>query len=162
MADALWTVDELLRATGGTLHGEVRKPLTAVTIDSRAVGAGDIFVAIKGERHDGHDFVAAALKAGAGLGLVSRVTPEMLASAELAAALRVSPRTMDAQVQHALDLTGPMAPLGEALLAGQLSAGHAAAIAREYGSIRPARPIPDRVRNSRRCTAGDSPGTISL
>jgi len=80
MADALWTVDELLRATGGTLHGEVRKPLTAVTIDSRVVGAGDIFVAIKGERHDGHDFVAAALKAGAGLGLVSRVTPDMLAA----------------------------------------------------------------------------------
>ena len=33
---------------------------------------GDIFVAIKGETHDGHDFVAAALKAGAGLAIVSR------------------------------------------------------------------------------------------
>ena len=58
----------------------VTKPLNAVTIDSRAVGHGDIFVAIKGERHDGHDFVAGALKAGAGLGLVSRVTDEMLAA----------------------------------------------------------------------------------
>ncbi len=80
MAEALWTVEELLKATGGTLHGEVTKPLDAVTIDSRAVGQGDIFVAIKGERHDGHDFVANALKAGAGLGLVSRVSPEMTAA----------------------------------------------------------------------------------
>ena len=51
-----------------------RRLLTGVTIDSRAAKAGDIFVAIKGERHDGHDFVAAALKAGAGLAMVSRAT----------------------------------------------------------------------------------------
>ncbi|MCA3556396.1 UDP-N-acetylmuramoylalanyl-D-glutamyl-2,6-diaminopimelate--D-alanyl-D-alanine ligase [Aestuariivirga sp.] len=80
MAEALWTVDELLAATGGKLHGSARKPLAAVAIDSRAVGQGDIFVAIKGGKHDGHDFVASALTAGAGLGLVSRVTPEMLAA----------------------------------------------------------------------------------
>ncbi|MCA3560424.1 MAG: UDP-N-acetylmuramoylalanyl-D-glutamyl-2,6-diaminopimelate--D-alanyl-D-alanine ligase [Aestuariivirga sp.] len=80
MAEALWTIDELLAATGGRLHGSVTERLTAVTIDSRAVGQGDIFVAIKGGKHDGHDFVASALKAGAGLGLVSRVTPEMLAA----------------------------------------------------------------------------------
>lgn len=80
MAEALWTVDELLASTGGRLHGQVTKPLTAVTIDSRAVGEGDIFVAIKGDKHDGHDFVANALTAGAGLGLVSRVTPAMLAA----------------------------------------------------------------------------------
>jgi UDP-N-acetylmuramoyl-tripeptide--D-alanyl-D-alanine ligase len=80
MAEALWTVEELLKATGGRLHGQVTKPLTAVSIDSRAVKDGDIFIAIKGERHDGHDFVAGALKAGAGLGVVSRVTPEMIAA----------------------------------------------------------------------------------
>ena len=80
MAEALWTVEELLKATGGRLHGTVTKPLTAVSIDSRAVKEGDIFIAIKGERHDGHDFVAGALKAGAGLGVVSRVTPEMTAA----------------------------------------------------------------------------------
>ena len=79
MAEALWTVEELLKATGGRLHGKVTKPLTAVSIDSRAVKEGDVFIAIKGDRHDGHDFVANALKAGAGLGVVSRVTPEMTA-----------------------------------------------------------------------------------
>jgi UDP-N-acetylmuramoyl-tripeptide--D-alanyl-D-alanine ligase len=80
MAEALWTVDELLQATGGKLHGRVSRPLSAVSIDSRAVKAGDVFIAIKGERHDGHDFVANALKAGAGLGVVSRVTAEMTAA----------------------------------------------------------------------------------
>ncbi len=80
MAEALWTVDELVACTGGRVQGTVTKPLHAVTIDSRAVDEGDIFIAIKGDKHDGHDFVASALKAGAGLGLVSRVTPEMLAA----------------------------------------------------------------------------------
>ena len=80
MAEALWTSEELLKATSGRLHGAVTQRLDAVSIDSRAVKAGDIFIAIKGERHDGHDFVAGALKAGAGLGVVSRVTPEMTAA----------------------------------------------------------------------------------
>lgn len=76
----LWTADELLKATGGRLHGQVTKPLTAVSIDSRAIKPGDVFIAIKGERHDGHNFVASALKAGASLAVVSRVTPEMTAA----------------------------------------------------------------------------------
>lgn len=77
---ALWTADELIGATGGTLHGHVTTAMCGVTIDSRNFSPGDIFVAIKGDRHDGHDFVASALKAGAGLAIVSRVTPEMLAA----------------------------------------------------------------------------------
>ncbi|MBI1350813.1 MAG: DUF222 domain-containing protein [Actinomycetales bacterium] len=59
------------------------------------------------------------------------VTAEMLASAELAAALRVSPRAMDIQLEHAADLAGPMLPLRDALEAGLVSAGHVSAIARE-------------------------------
>lgn len=80
MAETLWTVGELVQATGGRLHGAVSKPLTAVSIDSRSVTEGDVFVAIRGERHDGHDFVVPALAAGAGLAVVSRHTPEMLAA----------------------------------------------------------------------------------
>jgi UDP-N-acetylmuramoyl-tripeptide--D-alanyl-D-alanine ligase len=78
MADGtLWTAKELVAATGGTLHGMITKPINAVSIDSRAVGEGDVFVAIKGDKMDGHDFVVSALKAGAGVALVSRVTDEM-------------------------------------------------------------------------------------
>ena len=83
MAEALWRVDELLAATGGTLHGQVTMPLNGVTIDSRNFSPGDIFVAIKGDTHDGHDFVVNALKGGAGLAIVSRVTDEMKAAGAL-------------------------------------------------------------------------------
>jgi UDP-N-acetylmuramoyl-tripeptide--D-alanyl-D-alanine ligase len=78
MADrALWTAQELVAATGGVLHGKVTKPMNAVSIDSRALEQGDIFVAIKGDKMDGHDFVVSALNAGAGVAVVSRVTDEM-------------------------------------------------------------------------------------
>ena len=76
MADALWTVDELLDATGAKLEGVVTAALNGVSIDTRSLAPGDIFVAIKGDVHDGHDFVPAAIKAGAGLALVSRVSAE--------------------------------------------------------------------------------------
>ncbi|MEO1160507.1 MAG: Mur ligase family protein, partial [Pseudomonadota bacterium] len=73
MADQpLWTIDEVVAATGGHLEGEVTAALNGVAIDSRAISTGDIFVAIKGERTDGHEYAANALKAGAGVAIVSR------------------------------------------------------------------------------------------
>src|SRR5439155_20435296 len=84
MADTpLWTIDELVAATGGKLHGQPRAPIGGVSIDSRNIQPGDIFVAIKGETRDGHDFVPAALKAGAALALVSRTSSEMQAAGPL-------------------------------------------------------------------------------
>ncbi len=80
---ALWTAAELVAATGGMIAGTVTAALGGVSIDSRGVAPGDIFVAIKGEKHDGHDFVAAALKAGAGLAVVSRTTEEKRAAGPL-------------------------------------------------------------------------------
>jgi len=77
MAEALWTIEELSDATRGEVRGKAPKTFTGVSIDSRTAGKGDIFVAIKGERQDGHDFVANALKGGAGLAIVSRPTREM-------------------------------------------------------------------------------------
>jgi len=61
-------------ADGGVAAGSgaVEVPDTAqVTIDSREVGPGDLFVALKGARHDGHAFVADAARAGAAAVLVS-------------------------------------------------------------------------------------------
>jgi UDP-N-acetylmuramoyl-tripeptide--D-alanyl-D-alanine ligase len=77
MTDALWTTEDLVGATGGKLEGSVTAKLDGVSIDTRTIKPGDIFVAIKGERHDGHEFVAQALKAGAGLAVVSRVDQAM-------------------------------------------------------------------------------------
>ena len=46
--------------------------LNGVAIDSRAIASGDIFVAIRGDRTDGHEYAANALRAGAGVAIVSR------------------------------------------------------------------------------------------
>jgi UDP-N-acetylmuramoyl-tripeptide--D-alanyl-D-alanine ligase len=80
---ALWTADELVAASGGKITGVVTKPLNGVSIDTRTIASGDIFVAIKGGTHDAHDFVTKALAVGAGVAIVSRVTEEMKAAGPL-------------------------------------------------------------------------------
>ncbi|MFP4373635.1 MAG: UDP-N-acetylmuramoyl-tripeptide--D-alanyl-D-alanine ligase [Spirochaetaceae bacterium] len=57
-------------AVGGTLYGSGDSPITAITIDSRECGEGSLFVALPGERTDGHAFVADALRAGAAMAIV--------------------------------------------------------------------------------------------
>ena len=79
-AKALWTSQELVAATGGELHGAIEVAMNGVSIDSRTVVTGDIFVAIKGDAHDGHAFAAQALKAGAGVAVVSQFDDAMLAA----------------------------------------------------------------------------------
>jgi UDP-N-acetylmuramoyl-tripeptide--D-alanyl-D-alanine ligase len=64
-------LDELARSTGGAPAG-ARVAFSGVTTDSRAVTPGDVFVALKGERFDGHEYVAEALRRGAVAALVSR------------------------------------------------------------------------------------------
>ena len=67
----LWTVAEAVAATGGRLEGLVDGPLSSISIDSREIGPDALFVAIKGDKLDGHDFVSAALAAGASAAIVS-------------------------------------------------------------------------------------------
>ncbi|UUX49095.1 UDP-N-acetylmuramoyl-tripeptide--D-alanyl-D-alanine ligase [Nisaea acidiphila] len=79
---ALWTSDELKRATRGTLHGPAFE-IADLVIDSRKVTPGCLFVALPGERVDGHDFVGAALEAGAAAALVGRIPAGLEANAPL-------------------------------------------------------------------------------
>ena len=72
MVDVLWTSDELAAATGG--RASSRFTATGVSIDTRSLEPGDLFVALGGAR-DGHEFVAQALAKGAAGALVSRPTP---------------------------------------------------------------------------------------
>ena len=65
----LWTRDEAAAATGGACARDFAA--SGVSIDTRTIAAGEAFFAIKGDNRDGHDFVAAALKAGAGLAVVA-------------------------------------------------------------------------------------------
>jgi MurE/MurF fusion protein len=64
-----WTASEIAWVTGGTAHGDAA--FTRITIDGRAAAPGDLYVAIRGETHDGHAFVDQALAAGASGALVA-------------------------------------------------------------------------------------------
>src|SRR5262249_47239658 len=65
-----------LHAMNGAMHAEGAGALPAgvngISIDSRTLVQGDAFFAIQGETRDGHDFVEAALKAGAGVAVIGR------------------------------------------------------------------------------------------
>ena len=71
---ALWTAAEAVQATGGVTAFDWE--VSGVSIDTRTLAPGDLFVALKDIR-DGHEFVAQALEKGAGAALVSHV-PEGL------------------------------------------------------------------------------------
>ena len=70
MTEPLWTPDALVNATRGRVLGDA-PAITGVSIDTRSLRPGDLFVALKGEARDGHDFVRAAFKAGAAAALVA-------------------------------------------------------------------------------------------
>lgn len=67
-----WTVGEVSRSLGGVLHGDPDIVIASVTIDSRSVPVGALFVAIAGERFDGHDFASSAMGSGAAAVVVER------------------------------------------------------------------------------------------
>ncbi|MEO1028103.1 MAG: UDP-N-acetylmuramoyl-tripeptide--D-alanyl-D-alanine ligase [Pseudomonadota bacterium] len=69
MSDTLWTSADAAIATGGT--NSIGWLASGISIDTRSLQPGDLFVALKAAR-DGHDFVDAAFKAGAAAALVSR------------------------------------------------------------------------------------------
>ncbi|HXA26099.1 MAG TPA: UDP-N-acetylmuramoyl-tripeptide--D-alanyl-D-alanine ligase [Acetobacteraceae bacterium] len=70
----LWTGHDMLEATGGTAATPFAA--TGVSIDTRTLQPGDLFVALRGEAGDGHDFVAEALARGAAGAMVHRHVPD--------------------------------------------------------------------------------------
>ena len=94
MSGALWTAAEAAAATGGAPRGDWA--VSGVGIDSRGLASGELFVALRAAR-DGHLFVAAALAAGAGAAMVSRVPEDVPADA---------PLLLVADVQAALEALG--------------------------------------------------------
>ncbi|GBR07347.1 UDP-N-acetylmuramoyl-tripeptide--D-alanyl-D-alanine ligase [Asaia siamensis] len=60
---ALWTSAELREATGGILDGEL--VVSGISIDTRSLEPGDLFIALVGENSDGHAHIATALDKGA-------------------------------------------------------------------------------------------------
>lgn len=69
----LWTLNEIITATVGTLQGSAgNSGITGVSIDSRSLQAGEVFVALRGENLDGHAYVARAFAVGAAAAIVAQ------------------------------------------------------------------------------------------
>ncbi len=83
---SLWTSAEIAAATGGRASGDFA--VEGVAFDSREVGPGDLFVALTGERTDGHRFVEQSFAQGAAGAIVSqRIAEPHVLVADTAAAL---------------------------------------------------------------------------
>jgi UDP-N-acetylmuramoyl-tripeptide--D-alanyl-D-alanine ligase len=80
---ALWTLDDMTASMHAERAGALPAEVPGISIDSRSITKGEAFFAIKGDNRDGHDFVDAALKAGAGLAVVARVQSSRFADAPL-------------------------------------------------------------------------------
>ena len=77
----LWTARDAAVATGGASASDW--VATGVSIDTRSLSAGDLFVALRGPNHDGHDFLATALARGAAAAVVDRDIPDLPMAAPL-------------------------------------------------------------------------------
>ncbi|MCO5163159.1 MAG: UDP-N-acetylmuramoylalanyl-D-glutamyl-2,6-diaminopimelate--D-alanyl-D-alanine ligase [Mesorhizobium sp.] len=91
----LWTARTMIESMGGRPIGTLPAGITGISIDSRTLKPGEAFFAIKGDVHDGHDFVTSAIKAGAVLLVVAesrlaglgRITTPMIVVDDVLAAL---------------------------------------------------------------------------
>jgi len=137
MAERLWTSEEILAATGGRLD-VAPFAATGVSIDTRALEPGDLFVALAGER-DGHEFAAAALARGAAAALAVRpvggpavlVDDTLKALERLAEAARVRvPRARRGAVTGSVGKTS----VTQAIRAGLVRAGRAHASVKSYNN----------------------------
>jgi UDP-N-acetylmuramoyl-tripeptide--D-alanyl-D-alanine ligase len=77
---ALWSQAELSAALGAPSSAPLGASVTGVSIDSRTLELGDLFFAIRGDAHDGHDHVARAFEAGASAAVVSRERVQKLSA----------------------------------------------------------------------------------
>ena len=138
-ARPLWTAAEVAAATGGALHG-ADVAISGVTYDSREIGPGDLFLALKGAR-DGHDFAAGAFASGAAAALVERpveggpyvAVPDTLHGLE---ALGVAARDRAPHVKRGA-VTGSVGKTSvtQAIKAGLDLAGPAHASVKSYNNI---------------------------
>ncbi len=91
-----FTLAEAAMGAGAVLEAPASVPnagalvATGYSIDSRTVAPGDLFFAVRGERLDGHDFVAAAFERGAVAAVVSRARVASLPDAALARPLLIA------------------------------------------------------------------------
>jgi UDP-N-acetylmuramoyl-tripeptide--D-alanyl-D-alanine ligase len=127
---ALWTSAEIEAATGGVASAPFS--VTGVAFDSREVGPGDLFIALKGETDDGHRFVDGAFEQGAAGAITSRpvahphvrVADTTAALDALGVAARARTAAKIAGVTGSVGKTGTKEALSAALARGKRGAVH--------------------------------------
>lgn len=137
MAEPLWTTEEIAAATGGVGVGN-GFTANGVSIDTRSIEPGDLFVALAGVR-DGHEFVEQAIANGASGALVARdvgapavVVPETLKALEQ---LGQAARERAAQAKRGA-ITGSVGKTSvtQAVMAGLTLAGRAHSSVKSYNN----------------------------
>jgi len=107
MPEAIWTSPEIAAATGGTATAEFTS--TGLSIDTRTLEPGELFIALKDVR-DGHDFVANAFGKGAAGALVSRQVgegPQIIVDDVMVALERLGVAARERAVEaHRVAITG--------------------------------------------------------
>jgi UDP-N-acetylmuramoyl-tripeptide--D-alanyl-D-alanine ligase len=91
----LWTISDMIKAMVGRPIGNLPEGIDGISIDSRSIGPGEAFFAIKGDRVDGHDYATKAVAGGAALLVVAegklpalgRLTAPMIVVDDVLAAL---------------------------------------------------------------------------
>jgi UDP-N-acetylmuramoyl-tripeptide--D-alanyl-D-alanine ligase len=119
------TLEEIASAVGGAVDGDPTTVVSApATFDSRHVEAGGLFVAVAGERTDGHDHAQAAHAAGAAAVLASRATgvPSVLVDDPVEALGRLARHVLDRLDVTVLALTGSQGKTGTKDYLGQVLA----------------------------------------
>jgi UDP-N-acetylmuramoyl-tripeptide--D-alanyl-D-alanine ligase len=96
--EPLWSGLALVGALQARVSGALAREATGVSIDTRTLEPGDLFVAIKGEARDGHEFVRAAFEKGAAAAVIDE--------AHAAALAGVGPLFVVRDVQRSLELLG--------------------------------------------------------
>lgn len=75
MSTGFWTFDRLAAALEGEAVGKLPRgteTVSGITTDTRKIGKGNVFVALRGERYDGHDYLRDAVRDGASAVVVSK------------------------------------------------------------------------------------------
>jgi UDP-N-acetylmuramoyl-tripeptide--D-alanyl-D-alanine ligase len=95
MPGIMFTVKEIADAVGGRIIGNSGKSVSGVSTDSRIVTPGRLFVPLKGERFDGHDYLAEVFAKGVSVSLVEEIRLQALSLPADAAVVAV-PDTLGA------------------------------------------------------------------
>ncbi|MCB9991916.1 MAG: UDP-N-acetylmuramoylalanyl-D-glutamyl-2,6-diaminopimelate--D-alanyl-D-alanine ligase [Rhodospirillales bacterium] len=133
-SNVIWTAAEAAKATGGQAAKEWAA--TSLSIDTRTLERGALFIALEGEHSDGHNYVAQALEKGAAAALVSRVpddvpedAPLLLVDDTLAALRALGCAARDRSGTKIIAVTGSVGKTGTkemlALAFGALGQTHA-------------------------------------